>query len=716
MPSPTVAAHGASSSVKAEEELAAGIGSLLVMSEGGDRTVRELVPSKGVSSPTSSGRLQLGLLITALVGGFLLRLGTWPQVFAGGRVWLDGPDSYYHLRRAWLTLQNWPHAPQTDMLIGVPDGGPISWPPLFDLVLATAALPWKGASAATLEQLGAFLPPFLGMLEILLLYVLVRRLFDPAAAGWAALVAAVLPGVSRYSLLGALDHDPLVESMALIALFSLAAAMSRAKARWTDVFWLTLGVAALVLTWAGSILHLGLLCCVVGIVDLSALRSRRESSLAVTLGAGSLMAVVATLPFIVQSIWSERMTATFIGVSWLHTTVLLAVAAGGLAMAAWARPTRLRLVLLSAVAVSLLALVGIAWPAFREGLTFFGRGEPFLQGVMESRPLLSLFGSFDLRTPIVRLSFLPLLIPILLPWTLRRTGMDRRWVFLWVWLIYFLGIALVQSRYAHAAALPVAALAGALISGGGRAFAGKLGRMAAALALALVLVPSIPAYVAVPGLEPFRFFGRVPKVLSTGFFEACGFLRDEVGPSESWFDHTKPSSSSVLAPWSAGHWLIWLARQGTVTTPLGPQGQDAFADGIRFYLESEEDSVRQLLGRHRVRYFVATAQIPALATYASLAGVTPDVVFDVDEGVGPWPLDAEKYLSTVAARLTWIGPQEIDLFGRTLPALDDFSEVFRSSRTRPNPFARALPGGAPAEVPLVRVFAIRQRADASLAP
>jgi dolichyl-diphosphooligosaccharide--protein glycosyltransferase len=686
------------------------------MSRDGDQAASEMAQTEEGELRTGTGRLESRLLITALVGGLLLRLGTWPQVFVGGRIWLDGPDSYYHLRRAWLTLQNWPHAPQTDMLIGVPNGGPISWPPVFDLLLATAALPWRSAPAATLEQAGAFLPPLLGMLEILLLYLLVRRLFGPIAAGWAALVAAILPGVSRYSLLGALDHDPLVESMALVALFGLAAAMSRAKVRWADVMWVGLGITALILTWAGSVLHLGLLCCVVGIAELSALWSRRESTLAATLGAGSLVAVLATLPFIAQSVWTERMTATFIGVSWLHTTVLLGVAAGGLAIATWTRPTRLRLALLCAVAVSLLVLVGSAWPAFRAGVTFFSRGEPFLQGVMESRPLLSLFGTFDLRAPIIRLSLLPFLIPFLLPWTLRRSGMDRRWMFLWVWLLYLLGIALVQARYAHAAALPIAALAGVLISGGGGAVAGRLKRTVAALVLAFVLLPSIPAYIAIPGLEPFRFFGRVPKILSTGFFEACGFLRDEVGPSESWFDHTKPSSSSVLAPWSAGHWLIWIGRQGTVTTPLGPQGQDAFADGIRFYLESDADTVRHLLDLHRVRYFVATAQIPALETYASLAGVTPDVVFDVDDGPGPWPLDAEKYLSTVAARLTWIGPEKIDLFGRKLPALDDFSEVFRSSQTRPNPFAGAVPGDAPAEVPLVRVFAVRQRRNAPRGP
>ena len=60
----------------------------------------------------------------------------------------------------------------------------------------------------------------------------------------------------------------------------------------------------------------------------------------------------------------------------------------------------------------------------------------------------------------------------------------------------------------------------------------------------------------------------------------------------------------------------------------------------------------------------------------------------------------------MAARLAWFGSQEIELFGQRLAELDDYTEVYRSARVRPNPFARALPA-APAEVPLIRIFEVR---------
>ena len=158
----------------------------------------ELMAERAGTAAGDSSRWHRLRLTLAVVAGFVLRFGTWPQVFADGRVWIDGPDGYYHLRRAWLALENWPRVPQTDMLIGVPEGGPISWPPIFDLLLATVALPWRGDSVEALERIGALLPPVLGALEIVMLYALVRCLFGGRAAGWAALFAAVLPGISRY--------------------------------------------------------------------------------------------------------------------------------------------------------------------------------------------------------------------------------------------------------------------------------------------------------------------------------------------------------------------------------------------------------------------------------------------------------------------------------------------------------------------------------------
>ncbi|MDH3253523.1 MAG: glycosyltransferase family 39 protein, partial [Acidobacteriota bacterium] len=608
------------------------------------------------------------LLAAALMIGLLLRLGTWPQVFFAGRVWIDGPDGYYHLRRAWLTLRNWPWTPQVDMLIGVPGDGPISWPPVFDLLLATLALPWKGEDPAILEPLGAALPPLLGLIEIGCLYWVVRRLFSARAAAWAAVFAAVLPGVSRYSLLGALDHDALVEIFTLVAIAGLVRDLQRPQGRRVGRSAVALvggGVTLLVLTWAGSILHVGLLCAIVFLVEVVPASSdgrwkMPDAGPAFAAGWGFLVAAAATLPFVLRSVWTREMGATFIGLSWLHTAVLLVAACGALSLVIGKRwleqrggarggdmssaggEARWALVLLFGAGLLLLAGSSSVLPAFRQGLSFLGRGEPFVRVIMESRPLLSLFGEVDGRAALVRLSLLPLLVPIALPWMIRRTAGDRRVVLLGTWALFTLALALIQSRYAHAAALPIAAIAGVGASNALALWSRRQRLWGAVAVCVLVLVPSIPAYVSTPGFEPFRFYGRVPRLLTTGMSEVCDYLR-RVEPSTAWADPGRPSQSAVQAPWSFGHWLIWLGRQGTVTTPLGPLGQPAFADGIRYYFLQEADA-REVLRRHRVRYIVATAEVPQLDAWAQLAGIDARDFFATDPTSGRSTLLAEKYL------------------------------------------------------------------------
>jgi hypothetical protein len=68
-----------------------------------------------------------------------------------------------------------------------------------------------------------------------------------------------LPAAVRFTLLGALDHDPAVEL--LIAVGAVGARRRRARSRALSpaapVVLPTAGLAALPLTWTGSELHFG---------------------------------------------------------------------------------------------------------------------------------------------------------------------------------------------------------------------------------------------------------------------------------------------------------------------------------------------------------------------------------------------------------------------------------------------------------------------------
>ncbi|HEY6843523.1 MAG TPA: STT3 domain-containing protein, partial [Thermoanaerobaculia bacterium] len=261
------------------------------------------------------GRGARRVLIGVIAIGFALRLSVWPRVFAGGRVYLDGPDGYYHLRRAAMTLEHWPLVPNVDPMINYPAGGVISWPPLFDGLLATLALPFRSDGA--LEIIGAFLPPVLGALQLIVLFMLVHSLRGRRAALAAVIVAAILPSVVRYTLLGNLDHDPVFTLCLLVALLGLAR---------ENIPLLAIAFACGILGWTGAIVA-------IVIVTIVALATRRPSA-AKALGIGASIAAVVVLPFVIASPWRG---ATFEGLSWLHVGALAGAGLIGCWFGGWRR-------------------------------------------------------------------------------------------------------------------------------------------------------------------------------------------------------------------------------------------------------------------------------------------------------------------------------------------------------------------------------------------
>ena len=333
-------------------------------------------------------------LLLTLAGALVLRLSTWGHVFSRGRVFIDEPDGYYHLRRAFLALTTWPWVPQVDPALNWTRTGLISWPPLFDGLLATLAMPF--GTAAALERIGALLPPILGVLQLGVLYALVRRLCNERAALVATLVAAVLPGVVRYTMVGALDHDPFFELALLVAFYGVASASAALVA---------IGLATAMLGWTGAIIAAVLVVLVVLVTR------REEQARAVALGCAAAALVVA--PFVLTSVWHGD---TFEGLSWLHVASL---SGASFITSLFSRRTRW---LSFASGAATLFLAPAAVLPFLHGAAYAAGDAPILAMVAEARPLMTLLGRFDLWPLLIRFGALPLIAfpVVLLAWRRRQ--------------------------------------------------------------------------------------------------------------------------------------------------------------------------------------------------------------------------------------------------------------------------------------------------------
>ncbi|MDQ6801797.1 MAG: hypothetical protein M3041_13265 [Acidobacteriota bacterium] len=551
------------------------------------------------------GRGARRILIVVIVVGFALRLGVWPRVFSGGRVYLDGPDGYYHLRRAAMTLQQWPLVPQFDPAINYPAGGTISWPPLFDGLLATLALPFRSDRA--LEVIGALLPPILGALQLVVLYMLVHALRNRRAALIAVMVAAILPAVVRYTLLGNLDHDPFFSLCLLLALLGIVK---------ENAWLIAAGLACGVLGWTGAIVG-------IATVTLVFLCSARRNN---TLAIGATIAAIAVLPFVIASAWRG---ATFEGLSWLHVAALVGA---GLIGSVVSKSRGLAV----ANGLALLVLAPICIRPFLAGARYAAGDAPILAMVAEAQPLLKLFGTFDVRPMLIRFGFLPFLAIGVAAIKLRdrETPRPRDFMFIAPWVAITVVLAFLHSRFSFDAGLALAAFAGIAFDSVRPAI------------FAMALLPILPAYVPLPSLEGFNFYMR-PNA-----------LRDyQVGGICEWLRPRPPGA--VLAPWSFGHWIVWIAKKPVVIGPMLSVGQSEFAEGLRWFFIEDTTEAQRFLKAHGVRYVMVTPELSSIEARARVAGLDPARY-----------RDPRVYARTIGARLTFLGPVE------------GFREVLRSQLVR----------------------------------
>lgn len=342
------------------------------------------------------------LLVILVALAFLLRVLGLEVVFPGdGTTVFLSWDSFYHARRALFGFVNFPHVLGFDSYVSHPLGAPLPWPPLYDFLLAGGAK-LAGADEASFDATIAWIPPALAAMTVPFVYVAARAIGTPGLALGAAAIFTLLPASSLQSSIGVTDHHSAVAlfSTALLACGLQALRAPLPPARRAVVFLgLALSRAALVLTWPGGALFIGLLD---GFLLLAAAwlgrRDLAEAEFPSALGSAALVA-----PWSLSAVSSVGGAFSMVELSPLHAVALFALAlvSGAVAVGLRLRPVRglaglLRLALAGGLAGGV-AVAALGAPGGGGGLArFLVRDDPWAAVNLEQVPLsqFSIPGSF----------------------------------------------------------------------------------------------------------------------------------------------------------------------------------------------------------------------------------------------------------------------------------------------------------------------------------
>ncbi|HEY3202231.1 MAG TPA: STT3 domain-containing protein, partial [Thermoanaerobaculia bacterium] len=623
-------------------------------------------------------------LAATIIAGIGLRLHTREQAMVGGRVRALDSDSTYHMRRARFAAAHFPKTILFDPLMNFPDGGVAIWPPLFDLALAAPARLVHGADASpgAVERGAAWVPLWLAAGAIALAGFLGRALYGTASGIVAAFFLAVCPGHILWSQYAHTDQHVAESFCGLLVLFLFLRSREHPSSAGNAAREAAAGfaLAIAVLTWQGAI-YWGAIFALSLLAESILARQPMLRTAVWTLGLPAILSGAATAAWLG---W-VRPPLTYVSFGFFQPLFLAALAGGTVAADMTARGVRgslSRRELLGGLAV--IAVVAAATlPVARELLAGLLNGigyvagttreiagsgglisypKDWLKGIFEARPLLA-----DGLGPAVRqLSLAFLLAPFaVLLWAARARRGVRTGVYttLAVWGAVTLFLALSQRLNVYYAA-PFSAL---VLIEASRTAATRLRRrfrashrprlallsavvgIALALPMGIGIREELSAHYT-PGSDLFDTLDRMRAELPHGIDPYDPrLLGPPPFPSELW------RASSVLAPWSLGHLILYDAEQPVVANNFGY----GFLDSIRFFLAGSEEEALAIARRHRARWVIATDLLPRMNDYASYLG-KPLYLRQTPDG----PVPSPAYFGTMQCRLYDFGGK-----GARLPAI-----------------------------------------------
>jgi dolichyl-diphosphooligosaccharide--protein glycosyltransferase len=543
----------------------------------------------------------------------------------------------------------------------------------------SAAMLLIGADTQLLHAVAFWLPPALGSLAVLAIYLVGSRLTGSRLGGAAAaLILAVLPGHIIYTFVAELDHH-FLEPIICLAVIG-AALGGNQSLRVRDMLAAAAGLVVGLLLWRGAVIFWGLAYFALILqLWLDGRLGRDTRRLNVHITGSCLLAAGALATVVGAGVFRSPEGMHFGIISWFHVLLLSGIAlASATAHLFFARPVhRRKLILGVIVAGSVLAAAPPTWRLLSEFISgfqvIFGQ-DPWLDSISELRPMLFPKGTLDLLHATETLSALYWLAPLAVVMAIRRwrrSGFSDFGALILAVSIALLAILpLFRERYVHLAAIAVALTGGFLLDWLLERFQWKKGAggFFGVLVLTMLFLPVSTFLVQIPRMG-LTLDERVDLPMTLRWMRAQT-------PRTSNFDRPdQPPEYGVMANWDLGAYIVYLAERPSIATNFGWETHGLW-ESAAFLTATEPATAAGILEENGARFLVLSDES------AAIEGLRDSAVFGgIDESnielLPATPFDPRM---TMHHRLFFFngGAFMHDQQGELVPALGRYRLVFRS--------------------------------------
>ena len=558
-------------------------------------------------------------LVAVVILGLLLRFLAGKNFLTENGILLPGYDEFYHMRRILYTVQNFPETLWFDSYLNYPHGWENVWPPLYDQICAAFCLLLGQNTRPGVEMAASFMPIIFGTITTIVVYFLIREIFDHRTAILASLMTVLAPTYLQYTRFAAMDHHSLEVLFLLSALLFLILAFCRQEKRYIFAVLAGISLAALAYTWHGATLYLAIIP-VYGAIEIAmALKNKRSwQATAMALMLALAVAIILILPYR-NAAW---LRPSFMGIVAVFGAMAVISALGYIVAKknmSW-KAFPLGIIILS------LAFVLILSSGLLElgGLIKFGLeliwGGSWIGMISEAEPLIYdwltfkqvLFSGLGLNLLFAFAGLAVILIYIRNSQEGRRQGL----MILLLWAVFSIALTFGQLRFLYMSTISIGILISILFFYLLDLIRNRLGgsnqRSILPAILILFLFLILPSIAEVANTVTYS-----DPMIKGDWQESMAWLKENSNATSFFDAPVKTPEYSVMCWWDYGNWIMYMAERPVVASNF----QAGWEDAAKFYLSESEENATALLDERGSKYVfldhsMAYGKLGAIANWA----------------------------------------------------------------------------------------------------
>jgi len=548
-------------------------------------------------------------LFLILLIGLIVRFFTFSQVFEPGRIVFLEADPYYHMWRVFSYIESFPETFFFDSFINYPYGVVVGWPPLFDQIIALISLiAGLGKPGIYLvETIGAFIPVISGIFSIISVYYIAKEIFNERIALCSSLLLAVMPAHAQISFLGFTDHHIAEVLISVLAYLFFIRSLKNDSYGFSILSGIMIGLSFL--TWIGAPIFIGIILSYIIIQFVLDRKSNINSNYLLKTGTISfLIAFVTIIFFYLWTPWQKDIqagTLSYFQPVFVFLCVLVVIFLGIISRIVKDQKWFLFPSIILVMFASLFLILVLSLPSFYDnlfnGIGYLLRDAPVLKQIVEAQPLFYTYDGIFLgwqffSNPVwysFALSFYFAIIGFFLLLYYHRTGIDKGRLFLLIWTLIVLVLALFQRRFTYTLAVNVAILSGFFIdeitfnmSNIYNSWALNLKSGHIALFILMVLC--------IPNLVLAYNMAQSPPKPSDDWYDSLIWLRENTP------DPGNPPQYGIMTWWDYGNWILYISKRPVVANNFQIGGDEA----ARFFIEPDEALANKIMDMRKARYVV----------------------------------------------------------------------------------------------------------------